>query len=174
MCTSGGLVGWEGDFHLRLPSSWWACSHHPRLSLSSNCLHVVEPMPVPGHDVEAYCLLCECKYEERSTTTIKVARGSGHGPVPLPSCPAPSVFSCILERSSWLWVWLLDWLVTDTGACFPHLLGASSVLRHLSSGSCYMGGWEPESRASCHFFPPVLSNFPLLSSIHSVSLFQCL
>uniref|UniRef100_A0A4W2GF18 Transmembrane protein 9 n=1 Tax=Bos indicus x Bos taurus TaxID=30522 RepID=A0A4W2GF18_BOBOX len=38
----------------------------------SNCLHVVEPMPVPGHDVEAYCLLCECKYEERSTTTIKV------------------------------------------------------------------------------------------------------
>ncbi|XP_060034502.1 proton-transporting V-type ATPase complex assembly regulator TMEM9 isoform X3 [Erinaceus europaeus] len=39
-----------------------------------NCLHVVEPMPVPGHDVEAYCLLCECKYEERSTTTIKDAR----------------------------------------------------------------------------------------------------
>lgn len=39
---------------------------------SSNCLHVVEPMPVPGHDVEAYCLLCECKYEERSTNTIKV------------------------------------------------------------------------------------------------------
>lgn len=38
----------------------------------SNCLHVVEPMPVPGHDVEAYCLLCECRYEERSTTTIKV------------------------------------------------------------------------------------------------------
>ncbi|XP_072336721.1 proton-transporting V-type ATPase complex assembly regulator TMEM9 isoform X3 [Scyliorhinus torazame] len=37
-----------------------------------NCLHVVEPMPVPGRDVEAYCLLCECKYEERSTTTIKV------------------------------------------------------------------------------------------------------
>ncbi|XP_012599904.1 proton-transporting V-type ATPase complex assembly regulator TMEM9 isoform X2 [Microcebus murinus] len=37
-----------------------------------NCLHVVEPMPVPGHDMEAYCLLCECRYEERSTTTIKV------------------------------------------------------------------------------------------------------
>ncbi|XP_029012372.1 transmembrane protein 9 [Betta splendens] len=37
-----------------------------------NCLHVVEPMPVPGHDVEAYCLLCECKYEERSSTTIKI------------------------------------------------------------------------------------------------------
>uniref|UniRef100_A0A3Q4AV93 Uncharacterized protein n=1 Tax=Mola mola TaxID=94237 RepID=A0A3Q4AV93_MOLML len=37
-----------------------------------NCLHVVEPMPVPGGDVEAYCLLCECKYEERSTNTIKV------------------------------------------------------------------------------------------------------
>lgn len=29
-------------------------------------------MPVPGNDVEAYCLLCECKYEERSTNTIKV------------------------------------------------------------------------------------------------------
>lgn len=29
-------------------------------------------MPVPGHDVEAYCLLCECKYEERSSNTIKV------------------------------------------------------------------------------------------------------
>lgn len=27
---------------------------------------------MPGNDVEAYCLLCECKYEERSTTTIKV------------------------------------------------------------------------------------------------------
>lgn len=39
---------------------------------SSNCLHVVEPMPVPGNDVEAYCLLCECKYEERSSNTIKV------------------------------------------------------------------------------------------------------
>ncbi|XP_053101444.1 proton-transporting V-type ATPase complex assembly regulator TMEM9 [Hemicordylus capensis] len=36
-----------------------------------NCLHVVQPMPVPGNDVEAYCLLCECKYEERSTSTIK-------------------------------------------------------------------------------------------------------
>lgn len=36
------------------------------------CLHVVEPMPVPSRDVEAYCLLCECEYEERSTATIKV------------------------------------------------------------------------------------------------------
>ena len=27
-------------------------------------------MPV---DAEAYCLLCECQYEERSTTTIKVS-----------------------------------------------------------------------------------------------------
>ncbi|CAB1330153.1 unnamed protein product, partial [Coregonus sp. 'balchen'] len=25
-----------------------------------------------GHDVEAYCLLCECKYEERSSNTINV------------------------------------------------------------------------------------------------------
>ncbi|KAG7481927.1 transmembrane protein 9B [Solea senegalensis] len=36
-----------------------------------NCLHVVEPMPVDGNDVEAYCLRCECKYEERSSGTIK-------------------------------------------------------------------------------------------------------
>lgn len=52
----------------------------------SNCLHVVEPMPVPGHDVEAYCLLCECRYEERSTTTIKVLLGLGgcmHAPRPV-------------------------------------------------------------------------------------------
>lgn len=38
----------------------------------SNCLHVVDPMPVEGKDVEAYCLRCECKYEERSSGTIKV------------------------------------------------------------------------------------------------------
>ncbi|NWH80925.1 TMM9B protein, partial [Piaya cayana] len=38
-----------------------------------DCLHVVEPMPVPGPDVEAYCLRCECKYEERSSVTIKVS-----------------------------------------------------------------------------------------------------
>ncbi|XP_078076846.1 transmembrane protein 9B [Mustelus asterias] len=37
-----------------------------------DCLHVVDPMPVAGQDVEAYCLRCECKYEERSTATIKV------------------------------------------------------------------------------------------------------
>nr|XP_033774390.1 transmembrane protein 9 [Geotrypetes seraphini]XP_033774391.1 transmembrane protein 9 [Geotrypetes seraphini]XP_033774392.1 transmembrane protein 9 [Geotrypetes seraphini] len=37
-----------------------------------NCLYMVEPMPVLVHDVEAYCLLCECKYEERSTITIKI------------------------------------------------------------------------------------------------------
>uniref|UniRef100_A0A2K6C8C8 TMEM9 domain family member B n=1 Tax=Macaca nemestrina TaxID=9545 RepID=A0A2K6C8C8_MACNE len=37
-----------------------------------DCLHVVEPMPVQGPDVEAYCLLCECKYKERSSVTIKV------------------------------------------------------------------------------------------------------
>ncbi|XP_015333097.1 transmembrane protein 9B [Marmota marmota marmota] len=36
-----------------------------------DCLHVVEPMPVRGPDVEAYCLRCECKYEERSSVTIK-------------------------------------------------------------------------------------------------------
>ncbi|XP_043561801.1 transmembrane protein 9B isoform X2 [Chiloscyllium plagiosum] len=38
----------------------------------SDCLHVVVPMPVAGQDVEAYCLRCECKYEERSTVTIQV------------------------------------------------------------------------------------------------------
>ncbi|XP_072448406.1 transmembrane protein 9B isoform X1 [Chiloscyllium punctatum] len=37
-----------------------------------DCLHVVVPMPVAGQDVEAYCLRCECKYEERSTVTIQV------------------------------------------------------------------------------------------------------
>jgi len=52
----------------------WELQHPSRLFgvFYSNCLHVVEPMPVPGHDVEAYCLLCECKYEERSSNTIKV------------------------------------------------------------------------------------------------------
>lgn len=30
-------------------------------------------MPVDGKDVEAYCLRCECKYEERSSGTIKVS-----------------------------------------------------------------------------------------------------
>lgn len=44
----------------------------PSSACSSNCLHVVEPMPVDGKDVEAYCLRCECKYEERSSGTIKV------------------------------------------------------------------------------------------------------
>lgn len=43
------------------------------LCFLSDCLHVVEPMPVPGPDVEAYCLRCECKYEERSSVTIKVS-----------------------------------------------------------------------------------------------------
>ncbi|XP_014638306.1 PREDICTED: achaete-scute homolog 3 isoform X1 [Ceratotherium simum simum] len=37
-----------------------------------DCLHVVDPMPVRGPDIEAYCLRCECKYEERSSVTIKV------------------------------------------------------------------------------------------------------
>lgn len=31
-------------------------------------------MPVDGKDVEAYCLRCECKYEERSSGTIKVGQ----------------------------------------------------------------------------------------------------
>ncbi len=53
-----------------LYSAVWECIVD--VLVCSNCLHVVEPMPVPGHDVEAYCLLCECKYEERSSNTIKV------------------------------------------------------------------------------------------------------
>ncbi|RXM27169.1 Transmembrane protein 9B [Acipenser ruthenus] len=37
-----------------------------------DCLHVVKLWPVAGSDVEAYCLRCECKYEERSSVTIQV------------------------------------------------------------------------------------------------------
>ncbi len=38
-------------------------------------------MPVEGKDVEAYCLRCECKYEERSSGTIKVSSMSLYGMV---------------------------------------------------------------------------------------------
>lgn len=59
-----------------MTSSWHLSEFASELSFypphCSNCLHVVVPMPVPGNDVEAYCLLCECKYEERSTNTIRV------------------------------------------------------------------------------------------------------
>nr|XP_014429058.1 LOW QUALITY PROTEIN: transmembrane protein 9-like [Pelodiscus sinensis] len=58
-----------------------------------NCLHVVEPMSVPGNDVEAYCLLCECKYEERSTTTIKEASSLGAA-----TPPAGARANTVLER----------------------------------------------------------------------------
>ncbi|XP_063800134.1 transmembrane protein 9B-like [Pseudophryne corroboree] len=37
-----------------------------------NCLHVVNPMPVPRADTEEYCLHCKCKYKERLSFTIKV------------------------------------------------------------------------------------------------------
>ncbi|XP_058034428.1 proton-transporting V-type ATPase complex assembly regulator TMEM9-like [Ahaetulla prasina] len=37
-----------------------------------NCLYTVEPMPVPRHDVEAYCLLCDCKFVERKNTATKI------------------------------------------------------------------------------------------------------
>lgn len=105
---------WEPPHLCPTVPSWvascqWPCSHRPICLCCSNCLHVVEPMPVPGHDVEAYCLLCECKYEERSTTTIKVAWGSGHGPTPLPGCPALAVFCYILEHSKYRRDWLLGW-----------------------------------------------------------------
>uniref|UniRef100_A0A8C8WZC8 TMEM9 domain family member B n=1 Tax=Panthera leo TaxID=9689 RepID=A0A8C8WZC8_PANLE len=36
-----------------------------------DCLHVVDPMPVRGPDVEAYCLRCECKYEEKRSFITK-------------------------------------------------------------------------------------------------------
>lgn len=89
----GGASGWR----VRPSPPWGASSPPPQPSLCcSNCLHVVEPMPVPGHDVEAYCLLCECKYEERSTTTIKVPGRPAPRPAPRPAglwpvqpCPTP-------------------------------------------------------------------------------------
>ncbi|XP_030329449.1 transmembrane protein 9 isoform X1 [Strigops habroptila] len=68
-----------------------------------NCLHVVEPMPVPGNDVEAYCLLCECKYEERSTTTIKVIVALSPWLAPsraMPHQPRHSQTGGCLEESS--------------------------------------------------------------------------
>ncbi|XP_078537110.1 transmembrane protein 9B [Lissotriton helveticus] len=37
-----------------------------------HCLNVASPKNVPPNDLEAYCLRCECKYEERSTVTIQV------------------------------------------------------------------------------------------------------
>lgn len=49
-------------------------------------------MPVPGHDVEAYCLLCECQYEERSTTTIKVT-----------ARPAPALAAKSVQASASFW-----------------------------------------------------------------------
>ncbi|KAM4721970.1 transmembrane protein 9B [Rhinophrynus dorsalis] len=36
------------------------------------CPQVVDPTAVPSSDMEAYCLRCECKYEERSSSTIQV------------------------------------------------------------------------------------------------------
>ncbi|ELK30466.1 Nuclear receptor-interacting protein 3 [Myotis brandtii] len=42
------------------------------LNEDNDCLHVVELMSVREPDIEAYCLRCECKYEERSSVTIKV------------------------------------------------------------------------------------------------------
>lgn len=76
--------------------------------LYSNCLHVVDPMPVPGNDVEAYCLLCECKYEERSTNTIKVllyfrSGWNGH-------CDVSSL--CL-----WIWAYFKHWRMEDKNVC---------------------------------------------------------
>ena len=55
---------------------------------------------MPGNDVEAYCLLCECKYEERSTTTIKVIAGL----LPVPgsfSLPCHAIPGTARLVSSW-------------------------------------------------------------------------
>ncbi|XP_070601798.1 proton-transporting V-type ATPase complex assembly regulator TMEM9-like [Erythrolamprus reginae] len=37
-----------------------------------NCLYTVDPKPVPQHEVEAYCLQCDCKFVERNKTTTKI------------------------------------------------------------------------------------------------------
>ncbi|KAM9660131.1 transmembrane protein 9B isoform 1-T1 [Trichechus inunguis] len=63
-----------GEASFDLAPCWRSpfCSSCSCQTPPSDCLHVVEPMPVLGPDVEAYCLRCECKYEERSSVTIKV------------------------------------------------------------------------------------------------------
>lgn len=71
---------------------------------------------MPGHDVEAYCLLCECQYEERSTTTIKVTARAASRPT--------AGLGFIPERSRQLWAWLLGRPVPDSGTHSPPL-GAS-------------------------------------------------
>lgn len=77
----------------------------------STCLHVVEPMPVPSRDVEAYCLLCECEYEERSTATIKVT--------PRPGLPSSCRLWLCPRTFHGLWDWLLGRAVADIGTLFP-------------------------------------------------------
>ncbi|XP_032074194.1 transmembrane protein 9-like [Thamnophis elegans] len=37
-----------------------------------NCLYTMEPMPVPRHEAEAYCLLCDCKFVERNNSATKI------------------------------------------------------------------------------------------------------
>lgn len=79
---------------------------------------------MPSRDVEAYCLLCECEYEERSTATIKVT---------LPPTAPPQVQAArfpqgiVPEHATWLWDWLLAWPVPYTGTHLPPL-GASPPL----------------------------------------------
>lgn len=71
-----GLAQWSfcvsGKVLIRDRKIWSQASAIFCPCVFSDCLHVVEPMPVRGPDVEAYCLRCECKYEERSSVTIKV------------------------------------------------------------------------------------------------------
>ena len=90
-------------------------------------------MPVPGHDVEAYCLLCECKYEERSTTTIKVPGRPAPRPASRPAPPLAlqgcGLYSpALLHRPTPLLVAMglahrLAW--TPTGIPFPPPVGAA-------------------------------------------------
>lgn len=142
--------------------------HGPPAHLScSTCLHVVEPMPVPSRDVEAYCLLCECEYEERSTATIKVT---------LPPAAPPQVLAArfpqgtVPEHATWLWDWLLAWPVPYTGT---HLspLGASPPLSSVQGPPLSLGC---ESLGDAHYSVPRFFPVPSLplSPIHSVNIFS--
>ncbi|XP_045392142.1 proton-transporting V-type ATPase complex assembly regulator TMEM9 isoform X3 [Lemur catta] len=106
-----------------------------------NCLHVVEPMPVPGHDMEAYCLLCECRYEERSTTTIKR-----------------------------LWHWLLDWPGGDTGPSSHAFLRPALSLVSVQRLPLQRELGAPGNSVRLSF-PSILSSFFPFSCIPPVHLF---
>lgn len=72
------------EMTLTFPAHYWLVN--VIWKIFSNCLHVVDPMPVDGKDVEAYCLRCECKYEERSSGTIKVSWYPSMSPEKIRNC----------------------------------------------------------------------------------------